>query len=601
MENQVITEWPERNKIRLLILIAVALLFFVLAETAWSIDYGVPGRSVGSATVPPSSVQSGLIRSPNPVDTSRNLVITGNVTGGKSFRGPIPYSSTNAFRGPLGSTSLDSFRRDSAGGGAFDRYIGGYSPQPYYSPTGTVTTMVPGQSGVITPSSARISDRAPSLENLPKRETLPQQDTSTGIGYPQADSDISSRSLLLTPQRIDKLLSEQGAAIPRTEKSGSDRYQIQVEQLRRELQQLNEKMSQLRQKMAETSDLPESQIPTEDIGAQPGPTETLRRQLEQPGIVETQIRRTPKETPKTSALQPVIPEPEQQLEQLPVPGKTDTAGVYERLKQQFDKLQASQKEKPAGVTENGLQQLTAAESRQVGAAGQEQAGKEKSYLEPFRRGRPDAGKSYLDAMTKSEKKQKVAREGSVVEEVKALSAAELATEAKRVMGPHKTLESYSQARFDQAIAAAQTYLKQGKYYLAADSYATASIYKSDDAAAFAGRAYALFAAGEYISSALFLGRALELSPDYVQRRVDLAALLADKDKLDSRMADLEVWLERTGAPELRFLLAYLYYRMGSYDRAKFMIDIAAEKMPKAPAVQTLGKVIDSALKAPKTQ
>jgi tetratricopeptide (TPR) repeat protein len=593
MENQVITEWSERNKIRLLILIAAALLFFVLAETAWSIDYGVPGRSVGSATVPPSSVQSGLIRSPNPIDTSRNLVITGNVTGGKYFRGPVPYSSTNAFRGPLGSSSMDSFLRDSAGGGSFDRYIGGYTPQPYYSPTGTVTTMVPGQSGVVTPSSARISDRAPGLENLPKRETLPQQDTST--------SDISSRSLLVTPQRIDKLLSEQGATIPRTEKSGTDRYQMQVEQLRRELQQLNEKMSQLRQKMDETSDLSGSQIPIEDIGAQPGPTETLRQQLEQPGIVETQIRRTPKEPPKAPALQPVAPEPEQQLEQLPVPGKTDTGDVYKHLKQQLDKLQASQKEKPSGVTENGLQQLTAAERRQVGAASQEQPGKEESYLEALRKGRPDAGKSYLDAMTKSEKKQKVEGEGSVAGEVKELSAAELSTEAKRIMGPHKNLESYSQAKFDQAIAAAETYLKQGRYYLAADSYAMASIYKPDDAATFAGRAHALFVAGEYISSALFLGRAIELSPEYVQRKVDLVALLADKDKLDSRMADLEGWLERTGAPELRFLLAYLYYRMDRYDRAKFMIDIAAEKLPKAPAVQTLGHAIDSATKAPKTQ
>jgi len=593
MENQVITEWSERDKIRLVILIAAALLFFVLAETAWSIGYGVTGRSVGSATVPPSSVQGGLIRSPNHIDTSRNLVITGNVTGGKYFRGPVPYSSTNAFRGPLGSSSMDSFLRDSAGGGSFDRYIGGYTPQPYYSPTGTVTTMVPGQSGVVTPSSARISDRAPGLENLPKRESLPQQDTST--------SDISSRSLLLTPQRIDKLLSEQGATIPQTEKSGTDRYQMQVEQMRRELQQLNEKMSQLRQKMAETSDLSGSQIPIEDIGAQPEPTETLRQQLEQPGIVETQIRRTPKEPPKAPALQPVAPEPEQELEQLPVPGKTDTGDVYERLKQQLDKLQASQKEKPSGVTENGLQQLTAAERRQVGAAGQEKPGKKESYLETLRKGRPDAGKSYLDVMTKSEKKQKVAGEGSVVEEVKQLSSAELSTEAKRIMGPHKNLESYSQARFDQAIAAAETYLKQGRYYLAADSYATASIYKPDDAAAFAGRAHALFVAGEYISSALFLGRAIELSPDYVQRKVDLVALLADKDKLDSRMADLEEWLERTGAPELRFLLAYLYYRMDRYDRAKFMIDIAAEKLPKAPAVQTLGHAIDGAMKAPKTQ
>lgn len=44
---------------------------------------------------------------------ARNLLITGNVGGGRSFQGSIDYNSAGSFRGSLGSDSLFGFRRDS--------------------------------------------------------------------------------------------------------------------------------------------------------------------------------------------------------------------------------------------------------------------------------------------------------------------------------------------------------------------------------------------------------------------------------------------------------------------------------------------------------
>lgn len=44
---------------------------------------------------------------------ARNLLITGNVGGGRAFQGSIGYGSDGAFRGSLGSDSLFNFRRDS--------------------------------------------------------------------------------------------------------------------------------------------------------------------------------------------------------------------------------------------------------------------------------------------------------------------------------------------------------------------------------------------------------------------------------------------------------------------------------------------------------
>lgn len=44
---------------------------------------------------------------------ARNLLVTGNVGGGRAFRGTINYGAEGAFRGTLGSDSLFNFNRDS--------------------------------------------------------------------------------------------------------------------------------------------------------------------------------------------------------------------------------------------------------------------------------------------------------------------------------------------------------------------------------------------------------------------------------------------------------------------------------------------------------
>jgi tetratricopeptide (TPR) repeat protein len=178
------------------------------------------------------------------------------------------------------------------------------------------------------------------------------------------------------------------------------------------------------------------------------------------------------------------------------------------------------------------------------------------------------------------------------------------------MGPHKTIASFSEAKFNQHIRAAEVYLKHGKYYRAVDAYSLASIYKAESAFVYMGKSHALFAAGEYMSSALFLSRALEvysaskgeLEVDKEKPKAgepdDIAVLtsgfaLIDKDKLESRVVDVEEWQQRSDSPELQFLLSYIYYQMGWPERAKEAINAVYEKMPESRAVTTLKKVIDS--------
>ena len=97
-----------------------------------------------------------------------------------------------------------------------------------------------------------------------------------------------------------------------------------------------------------------------------------------------------------------------------------------------------------------------------------------------------------------------------------------------------------------------------------------------------------------MSSSLFLSRALEIFPEYAQFKVDLVGMVGDRDKVESRIADIKLWIEKSDSAELQFLLGYVYYQIGRAGEAKKAIDAAYEKLPEAPAVKTLKKAIDSA-------
>jgi tetratricopeptide (TPR) repeat protein len=182
--------------------------------------------------------------------------------------------------------------------------------------------------------------------------------------------------------------------------------------------------------------------------------------------------------------------------------------------------------------------------------------------------------------------------GTLDYEWRELSDSEMEARAKTILGPHETFASYADDKFNRHLRAAEEYLKQGKYYRAADAYTLASMYKPGDPLADAGKSHALFAAGEYMSSALYLARALEIFPDYARFKVDIVAMVGDRDKLETRIADAEQWWKTSNAPELQFLLAYVYYQMDRVERAREAINNAHENMPEAAAVITLKRAIE---------
>jgi hypothetical protein len=450
--------------------------------------------------------------------------------------------------------------------------------------------MTPGRSDVFTPSSARIVDRAPdtvAVEEMPKRKVSP--------GGAAVPSDTTLRSMLPTQQQIDKLLSERTARYPPSQGLTTERYDAQMEELRQELARIKERADKMQQRFGQE----DSSLATP---AQTGPAEILGPQLEQPGDIETLLT-TPKPvlpTPieRTTTLEPSSLVPTQELSgQTPgtTKGRLWTPEMYERVRQQIGNFQAVQKEETSEAAK-AADQLAVIPPVGKTATGEGQADKEKPAFEIYRKGKKVGAESNLSRLPAAVGEEETpVNKTSVLEAVGKLSKEEVAAEAKRIMGPHKTLESFSQAKFDQFIKTAEAQLKQGKYYRAAEAFAQASIYKRDDPIAEAGRGHALFAAGEYMSSALCIARVIENSAEYAQTKIDIVAVVGDKDRVESRIAEIHQWLARTDTPELKFLLGYAYYRLGRLDRAKMAIDLAYEKMPQSPAVQTLKKAIEDAM------
>jgi len=145
-------------KIRIIVLNVVLATVIpgaaVLAQVSGG-SFTTPVSARGrSLTTPGSSYRSGLVPSrKNSLGRDQNLVVTGNVPGGRHFRGIVPYSSVNSLSAStdIGVTSsVESFIRRSSGLPYIDS-----DPslvQPYYLPRQTLTSLVRGNtSGLVRP------------------------------------------------------------------------------------------------------------------------------------------------------------------------------------------------------------------------------------------------------------------------------------------------------------------------------------------------------------------------------------------------------------------------------------------------------------------
>ncbi len=500
-------------------------------------------------TVPQSSLRNGTIRNPTSDyygnQLGGNLIVTGNVEGGAHFRGLVPYRSTWEFTGSLGSSTLDSFLRDSARTYYPDLPTGVL--RPYYLPSQTVTTLgQPGQSSLQL-FYDELEQQTRQIFKANIQSTVENEPQITPLKMYSKDRPMS--------MRLEELIDiiSVPTAMPQ------DIAEAETSTVENKISEL---ASRLQQEINGTSEL---QTNLQDESVQP---DIRDDSLKPPSLLlqddKTQQPEEPAE--KTEPGEKVQDEPKK------------PADVYTEIEQQIE--QEMQKR---------LEQLKPKA---------DEAETEQQQLLPY---------SITDSTSKSERKRKLIYEFFLKEKsVQPQDTSWQNVIAKKLFlkergkagatpGTYASFAALADAKFNQYLQAAAEYMKQGEYYRAADAWTLACTYKPDDPLAYAGKAYALFAAGEYMSSAYYLSRAIEIFPGYLQLQVKLEPDIMEKDVLEKRIADLAKWASSTGAGELFFLLAYAYYRSDKLELAEEAIEITLDRMPDSAAVITLKNVIFKAI------
>jgi hypothetical protein len=461
-----------------------------------SLESPVATNPLGLGTVPPTAYKSGLIPSINPIDTSGNLVVTGNAADGMYFRGVVPYRGATDFTAGAGSLSHSSGGADySADSQNFRQYGGGIAP--YYSPYWTVDTTTPGGKTVYY-----------------QRRYI---------------SRMVNRPLSMSQRELEKIIDIDTAKYVQGDEPVS-----QVQSQERFWQQLGVRIERRMEPPTSSVD------GVGQLGLSTGAEPNVRMLLARPMDSGLGLRAGEEKQPTAGGQQGL----QQFANALEPKGGPD---VYEQMKIQLGKP-------PTDVEDM---------SKTTGdwaIVGQAEANKP-SATEVSRAGvsTPGAG-GFAEA--------------------------------------YKSFAALSDDKFNRHIRAAESFMKQGRFYRAADAYTLATVYKPDDPLGYGGKSCALFAAGEYMSSSLFLVRAIEIFPEYAKLKIDLVGMVGDKDTIENRILEAREWLDRSGWGELEFLLSYVYYQMDRLEFARIAIESAAKKMPASKAVGAMKKAIDERISKP---
>ncbi len=490
--------------------------------TSSALSSPVTRSPVQSPTSPVTSYSQGLYDSRRPSASSTNSIITGNVGGGRHFRGQLPYNPMTNFGGDLGSDDLDDFRRRSY---ISNDYLKGRLV-PYYSRAATVTQTDPGSGAIIIPQTSKIRtqgllNRAQSSSAAIQAELSRSQNTS-----------FEQRSRLYPTDSLrDNLLLPLDSQNPQEQQQVRLRYEQQKKELQTNLGLLSQKASELRK----------------DIQADLEGEEKERKEGQE----------------NTSLILKDVEDRREKQQHLLAQQTSKPVDVYEKMQLEYEQLMEYYQEFfPEEVNET-MSGSALTKFLELPAKTKRRRDEEKASLKS---------------------QQDVAREGKDTSDIDART--------KIILSKLESFTAQTDTQFNNYMRAAEEYMKKGKFYLASNAYAMASIYKPLDPLTYAGRSHALLAAGDYMSSAANLNEAIKLFPGYVDFRIDIVSMIGDKDTVEKRISDINAWIEVTSSPKLHFLQAYIYLQMDRLEKAQAAIDKAYGDLSNTPAVELLKKAIE---------
>jgi len=620
-------------------------LLLLSANDVWA-SYGSP--LAGSPTVPPSSYEGGLVTNPNPMNNSSNSVITGNVRGGKHFRGPIPYDASTSFQAPLGSTRLDSFLRYSA----VPDELGGYAPgyDTFYSPTGTASKFRPGQGGVFAPTSPRVAGgisqwRPDQPSDVVDLGDIRQSRVSVGETSSTADGSLDSWRrfgnwpLSRSPEQMRQVISDELgrqftddlASQQNSQPITSEEYRLQMEQFRQQLEKVKADASRLEHSLITGDTLPKDA--SQQVLSDPAEATRLRATVEglttplsQAGI---ERRGDSDLLPKSAPLTPdisVLTRPPQASDAAdiasiiaprrlaPAPGAKGSTASESRLPVTSPQSSAGGLVPDAAARTDRIGELFLARGQgtgqtQLGSAGDlpalqriketagalERPSRSSIYTPVNATDGAASAPDGVDGLTEFLPPTSGESDSLGTVDANKPATGELRPSeglvGDQIRQTHQTLTSSSQERFDRYLKAAEMYMQQGKFYRAVESFSLASLYNPNDRRVYVGRSHALFAAGEYVSSATFLAKAIELDPNQTLAKLDLVNATGGPDLFLHRITDLEQCAKTGATPDLQLLLAYIYHQMDRPEEAKTAIEAAEKGLPHLSALDLLRAAI----------
>ncbi len=621
--------------------LALIVCLFVILLLAGSISarYGTPvvSSAASRGTVPPSSYRSALLNTPDPIDHTSSLAVTGNAGGGKSFRGNIPYGSTTGFGGRLGSTSLDPFLRSSAT--PEDSSRGFSATGSFYSPTGTVSKMDPGSTGLFAPGSPRIaagvlqSPSDPSASTLLTPEVPPSQGL-TGRGFVGGESTTGpwvSPSVRTSEEmrRIvagdpDASTADRGPLRQTKQVMTTQDYQRQLDQLQHDFDQVKTRASDFERDLStgrqpsvadawaqRSAELPMSPIsaealrriiqpesqmppwasatnPTVGQDLPPAPTPAIPNRPAAPDLGNLTLMSPGSSLagPRTETLPPSragLYEPSSSV----MPSSSELATQMKRIDAIFTPQTDTTAAPQASASSDQLPALQRVENitRAFDAPG-----KVLEQPQQVAAGNVPASPARVEEATPSPDKLRALFEKAPAQ-TQAPPQSPRAPESSAAAAPPAPLDPAAQAKLEACLKVAQSEMQQRQYPRAAESFALAAVYNPRDARPQLGRSHALLAGGEYLGSAVCLAKAIELDPRLSLAELDLVETIGGPDQFLRRITDLQERAKSNNAPGLQLLLAYIYQQMKRPEEARAAIQAAKKALPSSPSVALLEQAI----------
>ena len=453
---------------------------------------------------------SGGLNTPGvePAGINSQLYVTGQVTGLGAFRGGVGYRAPDQLGLDLPSAALSQFRRQSVG--LEDVGAGSlYRPAPYYERSTTVLGLREIQSGAALPGSS-----------IPRRSMIPPALAeelyvdATAAYRPLAPAPAAVRtpavgSLVRTPESA---ADTREPRLPFGAYGGVDLFRVadvdSREQLARELRELRFGEARI-----------DREVKAEVDASTAGPAPSLQDRTE---------------------LRPAAPAPE---------GAQVLTGPVAPAAQTYRALIAQPNE---DVYLDLLLLM------------REQSSKRRSQRPPA----DDVGVFRLDESAES---LRPADEPAPPARKPAGKSADLVDIARDNRIVLHGLAGRSADAFNNHMNQAKRSLSEGKYYEAALEYQLAMTIDSRNPLARIGRGLALFAAGESLSAAINIRRAMELFPPIMETRLDVPMIMDpvafdhQLDRVDERLAKEA----READPLLIFLGTYAHYSVGNLRIAKY--------------------------------